>query len=360
MRAPSKVKSAAMALSVAAGLSLMALVAFTRETRGPDFAKASAEMAEAAAALWKSLAPEQQKVAGFAFDDKERLNWHFIPRDRKGLPIKDMKEEQRKLALALLATGLSKSGYDKATTIMTLESILAEMEGANRRFPRDPLLYYFTIFGTPDAKGTWGWRVEGHHVSVNFTIAGGKAIAGAPAFLGTNPGLVKEGPRKGLRVLGNDEEMGRKLAQSLSGDQKAAGITGEKAPADLILSPEGIAKQGLKPFDPAGISHGKLNEAQQAQLKALVKEYAHRLRAELAEQDLGKIDASGWDKVSFSWMGGLEPGQGHYYKVQGPTFILEYDNTQNNANHVHSLWHDPASHFGQDILKRHYEQDHKK
>ncbi|HLF94284.1 MAG TPA: DUF3500 domain-containing protein [Planctomycetota bacterium] len=354
-----KLKAAAMAFSVAAGVSLMALVAITREPRPVDLSKTSSEMAAAAGAFWKSLAPDQQKKAGFEFKDAERLNWHFIPRERKGLPIKEMKEDQRKLALALLATGLSKSGYDKATTIMTLESILAEMEGPNRRFPRDPELYFFSIFGTPDAKGTWAWRVEGHHVALNFTIAAGKAIAGAPAFLGTNPGLVKEGARKGLRVLGNDEEMGRKIAQSLSADQKAVAITVEKAPADIILSPEGVAKRGLKPLEPAGISFAKLNDAQKEQVKALVKEYAQRLRGELAEQDLAKIEGAGWDKVNFAWAGGLEPGQGHYYSVQGPSFIIEYDNTQNNANHVHSVWHDPASHLGEDILKKHYEQEHK-
>jgi len=355
-----KLKAAAMALSVAAGVSLMGLVALTTEPRGADLSKTASEMADAAGAFWKSLAPDQQKKAGFDFKDAERLNWHFIPRDRKGLPIKEMKEDQRKLALALLATGLSKSGYDKATTIMTLESILAEMEGPNRKFPRDPELYYFSIFGTPDAKGAWGWRIEGHHVAFNYTIAGGKAVAASPAFLGTNPGLVKDGPRKGLRVLGNDEEMGRKIAQSLTGDQKTAGITTDKAPGEIILTPEGIAKRGLKPLEPAGIAFGKLNEAQQAQLKTLVKEYANRLRGDLAEQDLAKVEAAGWDKVSFAWAGGLEAGQGHYYSVQGPSFIIEYDNTQNNANHVHSVWHDPASHLGQDILKLHYEQEHNK
>jgi hypothetical protein len=345
------------AISVVAGLSLMALAALTTEPRRADLSKTAGEMAEAAGALWKSLTPEQQKAAGFGFDDKERLNWHFIPRDRKGLPLKEMKEDQRKLALALLATGLSKSGYDKATTIMTLEPILAEMEGPNRKFPRDPELYYFSIFGTPGAKGAWGWRVEGHHVSVNVTVAGGNAVAAAPAFLGTNPGLVKEGPRKGLRVLGNDEEMGRTLVKSLSDEQKEMAIISKDAMKDfkeIVLIPD----KKVEPLSPAGIAWGKLGSPQQEQLWTLIREYANRLRGELADQDLAKIERAGKDKITFAWAGGLEAGQGHYYRVQGPTFIIEYDNTQNGANHVHSVWHDPASHFGQDILKRHYEQEH--
>jgi hypothetical protein len=353
-----RVRSTLKAVSVVAGLSLMALVALTAEPRRVDLGKTVVEMTDAAHAFWASLTPDQQKVAGFKFDDAERLNWHFIPRARKGLPIKDMKEDQRKLALALLGTGLSKSGYDKATTIMTLETILKEMEGPNGKMVRDPELYYFSIFGTPDAKGTWGWRVEGHHVSFNITIAGGKAVAATPAFLGSNPGLVKDGPRKGLRVLGNDEEMGRALVKSLSDEQKETAIISKDAMKDfkeIVLVPG----RKVELLSPPGISWGRLTGPQQEQLWTLIKEYANRLRGELAEQDLAKIEKSGRDKVSFAWAGGLEPGQGHYYRVQGPTFTIEYDNTQNGANHVHSVWHDPASNFGADILKQHYEQEHK-
>ncbi len=371
---------------VGLGLSLMALVAFTRESRpaagdlsragsrdlsragsrdlsragSRDFSKASEEMASAAQAFLKSLSAEQAAKAKFDFKDAERLNWHFIPKERKGLTMKEMNADQRKLAHALLQTGLSAKGFEKATTIMTLEQILAELEGANRRFPRDPLLYHVWVFGTPEARGTWGWRVEGHHLSLSFTLAAGKAIAAAPSFFGTNPALVKDGPRKGLQVLATEENLGRQLAVSLSGDQKAAGIVADKARADIILGPEGVQKQGLKPLEPAGISFARLNPAQQEILKSLLKEYANHHRGELAEQDLGKIEKAGWDKVSFAWEGSLEVGQGHYYRVQGPSFIVEYDNTQNNANHVHAIWHDPAGHLGADILKQHLETDHRK
>jgi Protein of unknown function (DUF3500) len=329
-----------------------------RSSSVAELPKPAAEMAAAAVALRASLTAEQEKRMTFAFDDKERDNWHFIPRQRNGLPLKDMNEDQRKLALALLATGVSKSGYDKAAAIMTLEEDVAVMAKDPVKF--NPLGYHLFVFGNPGSEGVWAWRFEGHHVAFNMTIAGGTFISGAPAFLGAIPAIVKDGPRKGLRVLGEDEDMGRRLAQSLTDGQRTTAITGEKAPSEVFLDPAGIEKQGLRPFAPAGIGYADLNEAQQAQLKALVIAYANRLRAELAAQDLAKIEAAGWDKVSFSWMGSLEPGQAHYYKVQGETFIIEYDTANQDANHVHSLWHDLASFLGQDLLAEHYQRHHRK
>jgi uncharacterized protein DUF3500 len=347
-----------LTLSVVAGLALMAL-AFTGEPPRADLAKVSEEMASAALSFWKGLSPDQQAKAKFELDNAERKNWHFIPRERKGLPLKDLNPDQRKLAHDLLATGLSKSGFEKATTIMSLETILKEMEGPSGKMVRDPELYYFSIFGVPDGKGTWGWRVEGHHISLNYTIVGGKAISATPCFLGSNPGLVKQGPRKGVRVLGNDEEMGRALAKSLNDGQKESAIISKDAMKDfkeILLVPG----KKVEPLAPAGIAWAKLEAKQQEQLWTLIREYANRLRGELAEQDLAKIEQSGKDKLAFAWAGGLEPGEGHYYRVQGPTFAIEYDNVQNGANHVHSVWHDAVDNFGENLLKRHLEQDHKK
>jgi hypothetical protein len=352
-------KTFAVSLGAAAGLALMAVVALTVESPSRpagDFGKVSEEMAAAASGLWKSLSSDQQAKAHFEFKDEERLNWHFIPRDRKGLPIKDMNPDQRKLAMGLLGTALSAKGLEKATTIMSLEQVLFEMEGPNGKMKRDPELYYFSIFGTPDAKGTWGWRVEGHHVSINITVAAGKAIAATPAFLGSNPGEVKNGPRKGVRVLGNDEEMGRSIVKSLTAEQKAVAVYTTDAPKELILVP----KTKVKPLDPAGLSWGKLDAKQQEALWVLIQEYANRLRGELAGQDLEKAERAGKDKIAFAWAGGLERGEPHYYRVQGPTFVIEYDNVQNGANHVHSVWHDPTSNFGEDILRLHHEAEHNK
>ena len=354
-----RLKTLAITLGAAAGLSLMAISAITAEAPArpeADLGKVSEDMASAASAFWKSLSSEQQAKGHFEFKDEERLNWHFIPRDRKGLPVKEMNPEQRKLAMALLATGLSAKGLEKATTIMSLEQVLFEMEGPNGKMKRDPELYYFSIFGTPDAKGIWGWRVEDHHVSINLTLAGGKAIAATPAFLGSNPGEVKNGPRKGVRVLGNDEEMGRSIVKSLSAEQKAVAVYTTDAPKELILVP----KVKIKPLDPAGIAWGKLDAKQQDALWILIQEYANRLRGELAGQDLAKAEKAGKDKISFAWAGGLERGEPHYYRVQSPTFVIEYDNVQNGANHVHSVWHDPASSFGEDILRLHHEAEHNK
>ncbi len=352
-------RTALKTLGAVAGLALMAVAALTVETparRAADFGKVSEEMVSAAAGLWKSLTPEQQAKAHFEFKDEERLNWHFIPRDRKGLPLKEMTADQKKLAVALLSTVLSSKGLEKATTIMSIEQILAEMEGPNRKMPRDPELYYFSIFGTPDAKGVWGWRVEGHHVSINITLADGKAITATPAFLGSNPGEVKNGPRKGLRVLGNDEEMGRAIVKSLSDEQKAVAIFTKDAPKEVILVP----KEKIRQLDPVGLPWAKLDAKQQDAVWTLIQEYANRLRGELAERDLAKIDKAGKDKIAFAWAGGLDRGEPHYYRIQGPTFIIEYDNVQNGANHVHSVWHDPASNFGEDILRAHHEAEHNK
>ncbi|MBV8881571.1 MAG: DUF3500 domain-containing protein, partial [Planctomycetaceae bacterium] len=324
--------------------------------RAGDFGKVSEEMAAAAGGFWKSLTPEQQAKAHFEFKDEERLNWHFIPRERKGLPIKEMTPDQRKLAMGLLSTALSQKGLEKATTIMSLEQILHEMEKPNGKMVRDPERYFFSIFGTPDAKGTWGWRVEGHHVSINITVVDGKAIAATPAFLGSNPGEVKDGPQKGLRVLGNDEEMGRSIVKSMTDEQKAVAVFTKDAPKEMILVP----KEKIRRLDPVGIGWSKLDAKQQAAVWTLIQEYANRLRGELAEQDLGKIEKAGKDQISFGWAGGLERGEPHYYRVQGPSFVIEYDNVQNNANHVHSVWHDPTSNFGEDLLRAHHEAEHNK
>jgi hypothetical protein len=339
------------------GLGLIAAAALAPERPGAaDLSALNAEMTKAAGDLLQSLTPEQKAKASFEWKDAERLNWHFIPRARKGLPMKEMTAAQRSFANALLQTGLSESGFTKATTIMSLESILREMEGPNGKMVRDPELYYVSIFGKPGAASTWGWRWEGHHLSLNFTVVGGKFITGGPAFLGTNPALVKQGPRTGLRVLGDDEELGRKLVKGLKPEQAKAAVIDAKAPADILLMPGKVPG----PLEPAGIAWGKLDADQQALLWKLVEVYAGRLRGDLAKQDLEKVAAAGKEKLVFAWAGGLEAGQGHYYRVQGPTFTIEYDNTQNNANHVHSVWHDHASNFGEDLLKQHYREEHSK
>jgi hypothetical protein len=262
-----------------------------------------------------------------------------------------MTPAQREAARALLETGLSQRGYVKADQIMNqVESVLRDLEGGSAR--RDPELYYFTLFGTPGTDQPWGWRVEGHHLALNFTIVGGHAIAGAPAFMGAHPATVADGPHKGLRVLGVEEDLGRALLKSMDEQQRKLAIIAEQAPRDIL---SGNARR-FDSIKPAGIPASQLTDDQKERLLALIREYAHRLRPELAEQDLHKIEHAGLDHVHFAWAGATESGQGHYYRIQGPTFMIEYDNTQNRANHVHSVWRDPENDFGEDLLKKHYEQ----
>ena len=316
-------------------------------------AKAAREMAGAAKNLWASLTPDQKLKIGFDFNDKLRFDWHFIPRPRKGLPMKEMSSEQRALAQALLASGLSQSGYMKAETIISLEQILASIEKGTGPV-RDTELYFFNIFGNPESLGSkepWGWRVEGHHLALNFTIAGDKGAVGGPTFMGTNPADVKSGPRQGLRVLGEEEELARTLVKSLDEAQRKKGIVQAEAPKDIIS----LAARKATPLEPAGILMPDLTATQKELLNSIIVLYAERLRPELAGNDLGKIMKAGVEKIGFAWAGGLERGMPHYYRIQGPTFLIEYDNTQNNANHVHSVWRDFENDFGVDLLRKHYE-----
>jgi len=308
-------------------------------------------MAEAAGHFLATLDDAQRAKATFEFKDEERQNWHFIPKERPGLTIKEMKPAQRQLAQALLASGLSYRGYMKATTIMSLEQVLQDMEGPNRRFPRDPELYHVSIFGTPSNEGPWGWRVEGHHLSLNFTLAKGTLVASTPSFFGTNPAEIKEGPRRGLRVLAEEEDLARQLVKSLNAEQLKVALIADKAPADIITG----AARTVSPLKQEGLPVTRMNADQVQALRSLIREYVFRNRPEVAAQDLEAIEKAGIEQILFAWAGGLDQGQGHYYRVQGPTFLLEYDCTQNDANHIHAVWRDFANDFGIDLLRRHYE-----
>jgi hypothetical protein len=330
---------------------IMLLLALAGLTRGWAHDPAE-DMAHAARDFLDALKPEQRAKAMYALKDEERLNWHFFPKDRKGMPLKEMTPDQRRAALALLRSGLSEHGFRKATNIMNLEAILRDIEGAGAQFARDSELYFVTLFGQPEPKGTWGWRVEGHHLSVNFTLVKGQFFSGTPSFLGSNPAEVKAGPRRGLRVLAAEEDLGRQLVKSLNPEQRRKAVISAKAPADIITG----ANRSVSPLEWAGLPAAEMTTDQSAMLMTLIREYMHRHRAELAEADLRKIQSAGVGKIHFAWAGGLDAGQGHYYRVQGPSFLLEYDNTQNNANHIHAVWRDFENDFGEDLLRRHYEQ----
>jgi len=310
-------------------------------------------MTEAANRFLVSLSAEQRAKATFKFEDAERVNWFFVPIERKGLPLREMGAYQQRLATALLSAGLSQSGFMKAMSIMSLEDVLRIMEKDSGE-RRNPEKYYFSIFGTPSDTGTWGYRVEGHHLSQNYTVVNGKVVD-APSFFGTNPAEVREGPRAGLRVLAGEEDLGRELIASLTADQQKTAIVDPKAPGDILTSNK---RQAALEGQPSGISAAKLTAPQMTKLNALLDEYVNNVPEQMAQSRQEQIKKAG-KNISFAWCGGIKKGDPHYYRIQTPTFLIEYDNTQNNNNHIHAVWRDFTGDFGDDMLKAHYQASHK-
>lgn len=329
--------SLALAAVGVVGLSLWA---------GAQIDRAGVAMATAADRLLDTLDDDQKAKATFPFDDAERLNWHFIPRPRKGLPVKEMSAEQRALAFGLLQTGVSSSGALKATTIMSLEAVLRDLEKGSGPV-RDPELYYFSIFGTPSNRGRWGWRVEGHHLSLNLTIEDGKIASATPAFFGANPAEVRQGPREGLQALADREERALRLLQALDEEQKKAATFAEEAPNEVRA-----ANQPQPPTDEAvGIAYAELTEDQKQMLRVLVESYAADMPADVASAWLGEIRDTDPERVRFAWAGPGDRTSPHAYRIQGPTFLIEFNNTQNGANHIHSVWRNMLGDFGVPIGK---------
>jgi hypothetical protein len=324
--------------------------------------RSSSAMASAATKFLGSLTAEQRQRAAFAFESDERLHWHFIPTEqfpRKGLLIKDMSEPQRKLAHDLLKAGLSQRGYLTASSIMDLETVLGALEAAQRAaatepprgtpLVRDPERYFFSVFGTPSTKDTWGWRVEGHHVSLHFTVVNGTLVAAAPSFFGSNPAEVRQGPKKGLRILGAEEDAARALLGALDAAQREKAIIEKTAPNDMLT----MANVDIKPLSPAGITADQLNANQRELLMKLIDVYTGFMAPDIAADRQAKLKKAGVEKIGFAWAGETEKGKKHYYRVQGPTFLVEYDNTQNDGNHIHSVWRDFNGDFGRDLLREH-------
>jgi len=314
----------------------------------PEPVSVFAEMVRAANAFVASLEPGQRDQALFPFEDAERLNWHFVPRARRGLPLKEMSPEQQRLARGILRAGLSRRGYLTASTIIELELVLREL-GQNPAV-RDPGLYYFSIFGTPSHLAPWGFRAEGHHLSLNFTLVGDTLIATSPAFFGADPARVRSGSRAGLRALADEEDIGRELVLSLDERQRARAIIATATPRDIVT---GAAAQ-VQPLAPVGIRVAELRPDQAAILARLLDVYLGRMAEPLAERRRASLERTDLDQVAFAWAGSTRPGVAHYYRIQGPSFLVEYDNTQNNANHIHTVWRDFDGDFGRDLLREHY------
>ncbi len=310
-------------------------------------------MTREADAFLESLSEEQRGVALLAWESPNRTDWHFIPKaTRKGLQIRDMKPEQRKLAHALLAASLSKVGYGKVTTIMEMENLLKALEEGKTGTPlRDAERYYFTVFGKPEAEGKWGLSIEGHHMSLNFVIEKGEVTSFSPLALCANPAEIMSDTipsiKKGMRLLAAEEQRAFALLESLSEEQKAKAIIAKEAPAEVRAAGEALPPQAAA----EGISGKELTAAQSEQLQQLVAVYLANVPEDVAAQRVQAIEAAGWEAVHFAWAGSQKPGVGHYYKVQADSFLIEFVNTQpdaagNPANHIHCVWRSPQGDFG--------------
>lgn len=310
----------------------------------------SEEMLAATTGFLASLEPAQRAMAVYDFDDAERLNWHFIPRPRNGLPLQALNSRQRQAAVALLQTILGDKGFRKSESIRGLENVLAAIE-QNGRFVRDPDLYYLTVFGTPSGTGEWALRYEGHHQAFNWTFVAGLGIASTPQFFGSNPATVRDGPQQGLRVLGTEEDLARTLVRSLRADQARDAILAGQAPNDIFT---GAGKQ-VAALEESGIRYASLTAEQQALLLSLIEEVASAQDARIVDQRLAQIRQAGLEQIQFAWIGSTERGEPHYYRIQGQGFLIEYDNTQNEANHVHLVWRDFDGDFGRDLIRLHYD-----
>ena len=324
--------------------------------------KAVTEMTAAASRFVDALSADNKAKAVYEFTGKERKNWNFLPDKyikpdgkRYGLPISQMTEMERIFAHALLSSALSQKGYLKASSVMALEQVLFDMTKSKIR---DPKLYYVSIYGNPAKDETWGWRFEGHHLSINVTLIKKQYLSVTPTFFATNPGIVKEGNLKGLQVLKGEEELARELAKSLSAEQFKKCLIMEKAPKDIF--------SGFKPkitrefFDPKkGIPYSELTAGQKAMLLELCNLYIEKFRPELIDV-LENTPVTETDSMVFAWGGSLEPEQGHYYRIVTKNHMIEYDNVQNGARHVHCVWRNFDGDFGENLLLKHHKEKHSK
>ena len=330
----------------------MAAILFAQsETKEPS----GKAMLQAAQKFRSTLSREQLARASFGFDDAERLNWHFIPRERKGLPLRELEGESLKAAQALIASGLSQAGYEQALSIMSLEEVLYLLEAGDRterRERRNPGKYYISIFGTPSETGKWGWRVEGHHISLNYTLDRGDVVSSTPEFFGANPAFIDAGPDRVIRPLGTEEDLARQILKLCTPDLLKTAYIDKTAPGDLRVGSDAQHPNPQPETTPAvGLAASQMTADQKKLLAELLGEYLKNMPADISGRRRAALMQAGIDKIHFAWWGETERNQPHYYRIQGPTFLVEYNNTQNKANHVHSYWRDFAGDFGIPLKK---------
>jgi len=318
------------------------------------------ERLAAAASGWlETLDDEQRSLATFAFDDDERFAWAYVPGPRRGLAVAEMTNPQRRAAMTIVDEALSERGAREVGGVIGLEPILGELEqraGRGNWLRRDPELYWHALFGRPGPDDPWSWRIGGHHIAIHVTVAGGRVIGATPSFLGANPATVPDGPSAGQRTLDGEERLARAFLATLTPDQRRVAIVDPVAPADIL---SGTGRRAELRDVPEGIRHDALEAAQRSALEALVRHYLGRYDPAVATDQWSRLVDAGLDGVTFAWAGPDEQGRGHYYAIRGPSLLIEYDNTQNGANHVHSVWRDATNDWGGDLLAEHYRSAHR-
>jgi hypothetical protein len=304
-----------------------------------------------------SLTDDLRAKVLYDYDNEERFNWHFVPRERNGISFHDMDPQQKEAAMDLLKASLSAQGYQKASGILALEAILRDVEGRGTDDTyRDPLNYYFTIFGTPAADQVWGWRIEGHHLALNFSSVNGVIEASTPSFMGANPAIVPKGTERGKQVLKQETNLGFLLINSLSSKQLKVAQFSTTALPEIVTGNDRHARNP----EPRGIAYTDLSDDQKKIFMQLLEVYIKNYEFGFSSRLMEKIKNAGIENLSFAWAGDTQPGFGHYYCIQGPMLLIEYDNTQSRANHVHTVVRDLTNDFAEDILREHYEKEHNK
>ncbi len=308
-------------------------------------ADAAKRIAAAAGTFLSLLEESQRRKVLIAFDAANRLDWHYIPRSRSGLALGEMTRPQADAARALFASVLDERGLRLLDGVRLLESVLREQQGSWR----DPRRYYLSIFGTP-ASFPWGWRFEGHHLSLNVTLPAAGHVSVTPFFVGAHPATVRDGPDKGFRLLGPSEDLARRLMASLDQRQREAAIIADRSFGEIVASPQRERDLG----SPRGIALSALSGEQRGLAEALMDQFLGTLASDLATAQKKRVMEQGLGTFRFAWAGALTPGEAHYFRLHGTATLIEHDNTQNGANHVHSVWRDLAGDFGLDALADHY------
>ena len=314
-------------------------------------AAAVSQMTEACSNFLNSLNSDQKAKTVYSYLDGERIFWYYPPLNRHGLPLREMDAKQRQLAYAVMGSGLTDKSYEQAKLIIEHEDILGplEVEQDKVTFLRDTERYYFTIFGEPGGSDPWGWRVEGHHVCLNYSIWNDKVIAVTPFFFGANPAEVRKGPKNGLRILGDREDLAFELMESLDAGQQSKAIIYDEAPLDILTY--NSSKVSLPREE--GLPASRMSGTQQEMLMALVTLYVSQVRSDVAQERLDAFKTDGIDGIHLAWAGPVDKSKAHYYRLHGGDFLVEFDNRQDGANHIHSVYRDVENDFASDVLRQH-------